>query len=277
MDTSINNSRIFLTGSTGYIGRYLLIGLLKHNFRVNALIRSRNKVRQTANLKIFYGDLADQKNIKLATGDVAIIIHLAASLNVYEDGLLKKTNIDGLKKILLELDDNPTVKRFIFASTVDVKVRKNDYSASKINGEILVKRLCNKKSIDYVIVRLGNVYGGAEGGMIKGIIDLIKKNNWKSSVLYYLLGTKTLRLIEINDLVTQLIDIAENRNIKNQTIEIAGQKRTIKQIVDSLKKKEVISKLPKFNFFAPIFFYFWELAGRIMKKADLLIYLNTEK
>lgn len=272
----MKKTRILLTGSTGYVGRHLLPELIKSGYWLNILVRKpdRNVNKQTLN--VYCGDLDNPKILNLALKKVDIVVHLAAHLSVYEDGLVKKTNIDGLKNLLSQIKKNNSVKKIIFISTVDVCLRANDYSQSKKVGEKLVENFSIQNNINYVIVRLGNIFDGDRGGMKKGLVELIEKKNWKSAILFHQLGKRTLRLVDISEVISKLTRIISSRKRNNYVTEIAGKRQEIKTIIESLKLKNDLDQFPQTNIFFVVLFFLWKRLGRLANRADLLIYLDTE-
>lgn len=275
--------RILITGANGYIGSYLLERLLPADFQLIALVRNLNKMPGwllgREKLKIIEGDLNNKTALKKATEKVDIVFHLAAALRMFEKNReLHQTNIVGLKNLLSVCKKANRKIRFIFASSIDVEKKENDYARSKLEGERIVKEFClQTPKLEYVIVRIGNVYGGKEGGMVKGITEIMNRNNWQSSILYHRLGDKFLYLIEMGNLADKLTTLAKDQKAKSKTITLVDEALTIRQLASRLKKQKLISRYPGKTPFDIIFLKIWRLLGKILRRGDLLVYLSAEK
>jgi len=145
---SNKKSTVFLTGATGLVGSYLLKTLLKYDYRVSVLARSKNKksaeervfdmlafwnrghFRKTSNLEILEGDITkdnfginEQDFVKLKE-ETEEIIHCAA-ITSYKWPLedIRNTNILGTKRILdfaLQCKKNGNFKKVNHISTAYV-------------------------------------------------------------------------------------------------------------------------------------------------------------
>jgi len=278
MGNLIKMKKVLITGANGYLGSVLTKTLLAEGYFVNALIRKRQiKFLKNSRLKIFYGDLDNQKILEQAVKDVEIVFHLAAALNIFEhDKLLYHTNIIGLKNLLGVCQQSKKQTGFIFTSSVDVLTKKSDYAKSKVEGEKIVKEFCRNKNIKYTIVRVGNVDSlDNNSGVSYGVIDIIKKNNWKSSILYHCLGHRKIYPVEIKTLIKKLINLSSN--INNQTVNIFRPPITIKQVTITAKKKKVVEAIPSKLILGQTILFFWQIIAKILKRGDLLVYFNLSK
>lgn len=269
---------ILITGASGYIGRYLLKSLLHDDYLLIALVRNLAKMpcwlMGSKNLTVLEGNLQDKKTLAKALKEVDVVIHLAASLRMFEKvGELYKTNIVGLKNILQSVADANRPMKFIFFSSIDVEKRNSDYAFSKKEGEEIVIDFCRSNpKIKYVIIRAGNVSGGREGGIVKGIRNLMVNGGWKSSVLYHQLGEKNLYLIEMSDLVHRVKDLIDRPKSVHQICAFYQEKISARSLIHRLRLK----KPPKIPF-GDLFLRCWKVLGLLLKRGDLLIYLDSER
>mgnify|MGYP000915156265 CR=1 FL=1 len=76
--------RVFVTGSTGYIGSHLIQGLLAEGYKINAYCRSAEKgnLISKPGVSLFYGDLDDPDAITTAMQDCQFVFHVAALAKV---------------------------------------------------------------------------------------------------------------------------------------------------------------------------------------------------
>src|SRR3546814_5288785 len=71
--------RVFITGATGFIGKYLVLGLANQGHEVHALARpaASTKALEAAGIRIFPGDLLDTGSVLEAMRDCQHVYHLA--------------------------------------------------------------------------------------------------------------------------------------------------------------------------------------------------------
>ena len=171
--------KILVTGSSGYIGRHLLLTLPKY---------------YTVGLdRVFKTQIADkfiQQDIlegKCIEGEFDVVVHLAGLVKVgdsvkwpmrYYD-----TNVTGTLKIL----ENVDYKHFIFASTGAAENPTSPYATSKSVTEALVHEYCRLNNKDCTIFRFYNVIGsdGYEPTNMDGLMyNLIKAKETGEFNLY---------------------------------------------------------------------------------------------
>ena len=281
MVTNLNKRKIFVTGAGGYIGKYLVNELLKSNCQVFALVHGQHSL--SANIKnprlmIVRGDINEPKSYKKYLDNSDIIIHLAASLRQFEkNDELNNTNIVGLKRLLEQCVFPKRKISFIFFSSIDAVKRQSDYARSKYEGEKIVIEFCaNNPDVKPYIVRVGNVFDNEGKGMLPWVINIVNKRNWQSSVLYHVLGSKKIYLIERSSLIKQIIKLIKylpNRRL----LTLVDEEITVHDLIKKLKEKKRIVSYPKKLLLGNLYLKLWQRLGNILKKSDLIIYLSLEK
>lgn len=146
---------IYISGQDGFIGKNLTKYLLSKGYEV-------------------YGcDLKNNIDFINQIPKADIVIHCAAWVSVTESEEYPQKYIDNNISSLLKFAQNNKDKKFIFLSTggalygskefareeeADIDEITNVYAMTKFVGEWIVKHYCK----DYLILRLGNVYGDGE-------------------------------------------------------------------------------------------------------------------
>jgi len=139
--------KIFITGSTGFLGRDLTAKLAGEHI-VTCLVRKNSRYVLT-NEKImkFVGDLKNKQDVEDSLKDADLVLHLATSDNPKEDiifmeNLVTVSKKKGLKKIIF------------FSSMAATRKIRDDYGNSKSECE----RILKESGINYTILRPSFVY-----------------------------------------------------------------------------------------------------------------------
>lgn len=164
----MNYNSAAVTGSSGFIGKYLVRKLKERGVKVFEISRSTNSI-----------DVTDWEQFNKIPGQ-EIIFHLAGITNIQEafsnPRMVYFTNFTGTLNVLdwCRLHE---IKKMIFISTfvygapqylpVDEEhpvSPNNPYSQSKLMGEELCKAYSRDYGIDITILRLFNIYGPCHKG-----------------------------------------------------------------------------------------------------------------
>jgi acyl carrier protein len=172
----ITNNSIFLTGSTGFLGGFLLYDLLTQTTaNIHCLVRSTDKNILVNKLKdcmlwnesfksrivLVYGDLSKPllglgiTNFEQLASTIDVIYHNGAWVNhIYPYSILKATNVLGTQEIL-RLASQHHIKPVHFVSTIGT-INLNDtgsgYIRSKVVAEKMIKN-ARKRGLPVCIYR----------------------------------------------------------------------------------------------------------------------------
>jgi nucleoside-diphosphate-sugar epimerase len=189
--------RLFISGTTGYIGQKLMEAALKKGYTVHALVRSLPVVPMTVqkNLQYFKGDVTDYDSVTKAMEGCDAVIHTAGITQLWHHDrtVFYRVNVGGTRNVL-EAASYHNVKKLVYTSTCgvlgpslhdpvaeeDPRITpfENDYEISKHCAEELVKEF-SRRGLFAVIVSLPRVYGPGlltQGNPISKLIgDIIKR------------------------------------------------------------------------------------------------------
>lgn len=271
------NKKILITGACGTIGRALSSEIIKKP--INELILLDNNETSiyeisenydsNKKVKVFLGDIRQQKSIYKAFRDIDIVFHGAALKHV-ELGELNpseiiSTNILGTENVVeCALQNN--IQKLIFMSSDKAVNPTNLMGASKLFGEKISKSFnsSNSKSI-FITTRFGNVLGSSGSALIK-FIKQIKNNSsvtltskrmtrfimTKKEAVNLLIGScekgcsgdtfvSKMSAVSIFDLILalySLIEKKEKRKIKRK-IKIIGEKKGEKYFEELINNEEI--------------------------------------
>jgi len=212
--------KILLTGSSGFLGSYILEFLKNKNYEVIKLGRS-----VKSDIKI---DLSLNKLSKI---DVDYVIHVAGKAHVMpkteeEKKKFFKVNYIGTKNLLYGLD-TPKLQSIIFISTVAVYGKEvgelideespllgnTPYALSKIQAEQSIINFGITNNIKTVVLRLPLVTGEKPLGNLRAIIKAIKKG------YYFRIGKGDARksIIAASDIANLIPELFDLNGVYNLT------------------------------------------------------------
>ncbi|HEX8209227.1 MAG TPA: NAD-dependent epimerase/dehydratase family protein [Longimicrobium sp.] len=176
---------VLVTGATGFLGAYVVDGLLKLGVGVRALVRAEHASIPASVQQVRASDLSDRAALRAACAGVEAVVHLAARTHVLRDSArdplerFRAVNVEGTRVLLREaLEAGAT--RFVYASSVkavgegsatcwteDVTPRPADaYGISKLEAEQVVREAA--AGIHAPILRLPLLYGaGVRANMLR--------------------------------------------------------------------------------------------------------------
>jgi len=259
---NLENKKILITGSDGFIGSHLVERFLKEKCQVKAFIfyNSFNKFgwldslakTQLEKIEVFPGDIRDPYIVREAVKDVDIICHLAALIGIPYSYIAPEsyldTNIKGTLNIIQAAKDFCT-KKIIITSTsetygsalyvpIDEKhpyQPQSPYSASKISADQIAMSFFNSFNLPISIIRPFNTYGPRQStrAIIPTIIIQIlkKKTNIELGNLY-----PKRDFTYVLDLCEAYVKMCQKDNLEGEIINIGTSSEvSIKELVNKIK------------------------------------------
>ena len=254
--------KIVITGALGYLGTELCKIYSGESWRnkIVALdsrfISERVSQLKDWNIEFFQGHILDQKFLNKHLKDADAVHHFAGVTDVAYvktetnselDEKIKTIAIDGTNNVLKFI---PKKCKIIFPSThvvfegfqtVKKNIEENEtpkpilmYSRSKVQNENDIKKSTN----DYVILRLGSVYGYSLDTMRINIMpNLFSKITSQNGVIKLFSGGKQLKsLVNVIDVVRCMKFVEENKKIKKEIFHLVNEQTTVKEVAEVCKK-----------------------------------------
>lgn len=167
---------IFVTGGTGFLGRYLVPTLCRAGYALRILTRYPEKhpwLKQYPNVEVIKGDLQDGSGLEAMEG-CQYVVHAGGLFSMWQGaGDFEKTNTTGTE-YLMQMAVKYNVKRVVYISTVAVIGRPQPdtildeqhpprpadlYQSSKLHAEQVIERYHESLNIETTILRAGAFYG----------------------------------------------------------------------------------------------------------------------
>jgi len=259
---NLENKKVLITGSDGFIGSHLVERFLKENCKVKAFIYYNSFYRwgwldylpkeQLSKIEIFPGDIRDQNAVRSAVKDVDIICHLAALIGIPYSYIAPEcyidTNVKGTLNIIQAAKDLNT-KKVIITSTsetygsalyvpIDEKhpyQPQSPYSASKIGADHISMSFYYSFRLPLSIIRPFNTYGPRQSAraIIPTIITQILQKK-KEIELGNLFPTRDFTYVL--DVCEAYIKMCQKDDIEGEIINIGSSSEiSIKDLVNKIK------------------------------------------
>jgi nucleoside-diphosphate-sugar epimerase len=273
--------KIIITGGLGYIGTELCklySGLSWHHEIIvidNRFISERVNQIRNWNMKFIQGDILDNDLIEKYCKDADIVHHLAGITDVprtqseaskLQDAKIQEVGEKGTQNILNVISDKCKI---IFPSThvvfeginevkTDIEENENlkpvlSYSTSKAINEKQLK----KSGKNYVILRLGSVYGYSTDSMRIDIMpNLFSKIASQDGTLKLFAGGRQIKsLVPLIDVARCFKFMEEKNSINSETFNLTKETLTVKEVAEICKKhnpkitlKETNDEVPNLGF-----------------------------
>ena len=257
--------KIVIIGALGYLGTELC-KIYSGESRFNKIVAADSRfvserVSQLKdwNIEFHQGHILDKEFLKKILIDADTVHHLAGitevayvktESNLEQDKKIKQIAVEGTNNILNLL---PEKCKIIFPSTHVIfeglkKTKQNitenetpspilAYSSGKVQNEKDIK----KSRKNYVILRLGSVYGYSLDTMRMNIMpNLFSKIASQNGTIHLFSGGKQLKsLVPLIDVVRCMKFMEENSKINRETFNLVKESVTVKEVAEICKKYNV--------------------------------------
>ena len=265
--------KIIITGGLGYIGTELCklySGVSWHHKIIvidNRFISERVNQIRNWNIEFIQGDILDKNLIKKFCEGADVVHHLAgvtdvprtkSEISLIQDKKIKEVGEKGTQNILDVISNRCKI---IFPSThvvyegineVKKDIQENEktkpvlsYSTSKAINEDQLK----KSGKNYVILRLGSVYGYSTDSMRIDIMpNLFSKIASQNGTLKLFAGGRQIKsLVPLVDVARCFKFMEEKNEIKSETFNLTKDTLTVKEVAEVCKKHNPNIKLKETN------------------------------
>ena len=254
--------KILVTGATGFIGKNL-VESLKEKFEIYALIldeKEKNVIPQIDYIlwKTFFDRENEIKTLDgKKLGKIDTVIHLASyGVNPKDNDIDKmiESNINLTKDLISNLE-RVSCKNIIFTGSGfeygdkgKIKLKEDMelnpfslYGATKVSAFLIGKKLCESLGINYINLRLFNIFGEYEGS--NRLIPQIINNYLEGKELNFTAGNQVRDYLYIKDIIEIYEMILEKNIYNNETYNVCSSEEvTIKEFITKVANTIGINK-----------------------------------
>ncbi len=191
------NSRVLVTGASGFVGQALVPALLQHGYDVSCGQRSNpGKEEKRPDCEYYaVGDFTEKPAWDQALSEVDSVVHLAARVHVMQETVndplaaFRKANVEATLELAIAAVKSK-LRRFVYISSIKVNGEQTDgdafteedtvdpldpYARSKFEAEQGLMDIARKSGMEVVIIRPVLVYGPGVKGNVLRLLQLIEK------------------------------------------------------------------------------------------------------
>jgi len=253
--------KIFITGGTGFLGRYTTELLSKTNHQLKLLVRktSNSSFLNKLNVTIVEGDLKDKQSLLEGMKDCDSVINIAALYSLWEPNkkIYNEINVNGTRNVM-ECALEAKIKKVVHISTAGIygkpkeepfteessvgPIQYSEYFKTKYEGELIAWDLYEKKGLPLVVIYPVCVLGPgdtkASGRYIQDIINRkLPTTVFKNRIFSY---------VYVKDVAQAIINALEKENNIGEKYLVGNYRYTWGEINKMISEISGVP-LPKFN------------------------------
>ncbi len=254
---------VLVTGATGFIGKYLVEELIKHDYKVRILTRKKTNIFDKE-VEVTVGDITKPETLNIAFNNIDAVFHNAAyAMDWGKKNEMYNINVEGTKNIA-KICEKKGVNRVILTSSAGVygfpntddlitedsqKNPYNYYQKSKLLSENVLR---NTNKLIVSIIRPPLVFG-AGGKAVKILLSMIESRK----MVFISNGNQHISLVHPED-VAQCLRLALEKDkegdVFNVVSFICSIKDFINQIADEMNVERPTKHVPYFVAYLNAFF-----------------------
>ena len=287
--------KALVTGSTGFVGRYLVKELNARKYSCRLLVRSNSDTSWLDSLdanELWEGDLTRSDTLVGIAEEMDYVFHLAAEghVSAISNEAYKKfvhVNVDGTKNLVSECGKHKLLKFIHFSSTAAMGLIKKKvvdetdtprpatpYQMSKLRSEEVALNIGRDLSVPVVVLRPCMIYGIYGEGEFFKMSQLMRKGFFPRVGR----GRNLTPLVHVKDVVQGAIKAAE-RGIPGDVYLLASENSIELTTLQNLVMEGWTAKAP--YPYLPVWFMFLvarclEIVGKITSKAPVVTRQNIE-
>jgi uncharacterized protein YbjT (DUF2867 family) len=258
--------KIFLTGATGFVGRYMLRRLLAEGHSVRALVRDPQKATELsrAGVELVPGDVVEGTGIEQGIEGCDAVIHLVGIIVEKGGNTFEGVHHIGTRN-MVRAGRRVAIGRLILMSALGVRAEGvAEYQVTKWMGEEQVR--CS--GIPYCILRPSVIFGEGDGFVTEMMETM------RSAPLFRPVpgnGKPKFRPIFVEDVTACFARALTAEAATNQTIELGGaDELTLNDVLAEIARCAGVRK-PAIHIPMPLMFAGAALAQAVLKNPPVTV------
>lgn len=212
--------RALVTGSNGFLGKWLVRRLCAQGHFVRALVRKARENRDVfpPEVEIFEGDVESLPRLQQATGDVTAVFHLAGIRRAPDREAFFRVNTEGTRLLCESMAQSQTAKRLVLCGSLaasgpsspqrprlegDALSPTEWYGESKARAEETA--LGYQGRLQVSVIRPARILGPGDRENL--VFFKLVKQGW---CLKLAQGPRPLSLVDVHDVVELMVLLAEH-------------------------------------------------------------------
>lgn len=237
-------AKILVTGSTGFIGKRLILQLLSQGHEVYALVRIKGidlGIHNNLHLHVIYGDMRDISKIEFFPKDISAAYYLLHSLASCNKNLLQEE--ERIAQNFLFVVENTLCQQIIFLSGI---IENESLLSPHLRSRLAVEKILAQSKIPTTTLR-ASIIIGAGSASFEIIRDLVE-------TLPVMIAPKWVKNycqpISVRDVLFYLCSVLLKTTCFNKTFDIGGPEAI--SFGDILKRYANFRKLKRYIFDVPV-------------------------
>lgn len=258
--------KVFLTGTTGFVGRHMLRRLLEEGHSVRALVRDPAKARGLAQngVELVAGDVVGGAGLEQGIQGCDAVIHLVGIIVEKGPNTFERVHHLGTRNVV-EAAKRAGVRRFVQMSALGVRADGVAvYQTSKWRGEEEVR----KSGIPFCILRPAIIFGPGDGFVTQMIQTM------RSAPLFRPVpgsGSPKFRPIFVGDVTACFVRALTALTATDHTIALGGgDELTLNEVLKEIARCAGVRK-PPVHIPMPLMFLGAWLLQRILKDPPVTV------
>lgn len=252
------NMKIFITGSTGFIGTYLIKRLAQTNHGLHCLVRKKSNTEflKESGSNIFVGDVTDKASILKGMDGCDWVVHLASSFVFWipNNRVFYDVNVTGTRNVMESVLEKG-ISKVVYVSTVCVfgnakwpiseetsigTKRASKYVRTKYEGDLITWDLYEKSNLPLIVIYPSAVVGANDPKACGRYFKNYAEGRMPAQVL-----TKVkFPFVHVKDVAEAIVRALENESNIGEKYIVSAENHTFGEINQMISKISG-TKLPR--------------------------------
>jgi uncharacterized protein YbjT (DUF2867 family) len=224
--------KVFVTGSTGFVGNHVLHTLLDRGHQVRALVRpgSEYKLKQPDKVEVIAGEVTESADLIQGMKGCDAAIHLVGIIRAFpsQDITFERLHTEATANVLAAAKE-AEVPRLLHMSALGAR---EDGSTPYLRTKFAAEELVRQSGLNYTIFRPSLIFGRG-GEAIKMFGDMVKK------YVVPIIGDGQYRFqpVSVTTVAQGFEKALEPETAKDQTLDVGGPENvSFDEIMDTLAR-----------------------------------------